>query len=191
VQHGLPLPAISGDFFEASMPPAFHWHCAPLASLSVVELHQLYAARQAVFVVEQSCAYQDADAYDLQAQHLCAWAAPSAAELPELLAYLRILPPGIKYSEAAWGRVLTTQAGRGQGLGKALLAAALTHTQRLYGNTAIRISAQQHLEAFYQAIGFQTVSAVYLEDAIPHVAMLRPPDSLLDQTAKFCGSMDK
>ena len=38
---------------------------------------------------------------------------------------------------------------------------------------AIRIAAQQHLEAFYASLGFRTVGAPFDEDGIPHVEMLR------------------
>jgi ElaA protein len=39
----------------------------------------------------------------------------------------------------------------------------------------VHISAQQYLERFYRSFGFATVSESYLEDGIPHVAMLRGP----------------
>jgi predicted GNAT family N-acyltransferase len=42
-----------------------------------------------------------------------------------LVAYLRCVPPGVKFDEMSLGRVLTTQAGRGTGVGRELLAKAI------------------------------------------------------------------
>lgn len=39
----------------------------------------------------------------------------------------------------------------------------------------IKISAQLYLEKFYQNLGFKIVSASYLEDNIPHIAMIYSP----------------
>lgn len=146
------------------------WSLKPFAALTLAELQAIHCARQAVFVVEQNCPYQDADDYDPVAHHLCGWAAGQGA----LLAYLRILPPGAKYGEASLGRVITTAAGRGLGLGKLLLRQGVEACGQLHPGQPIRISAQHYLERFYQAAGFETVSKPYLEDNIPHIAMLRP-----------------
>ncbi|WP_242463618.1 GNAT family N-acetyltransferase [Rhodothalassium salexigens] len=91
-----------------------------------------------------------------------------------LLAYARIVPPGVIYAEPSIGRILTTAAARGCGLGHALMAEALTQCTALYPGRAIRIGAQQHLQAFYRQSGFVTASAAYDEDGIAHVEMLRP-----------------
>ena len=42
------------------------------AELSPAELHAIYTARVAVFVVEQACPYQEVDAQDLTALHIFA-----------------------------------------------------------------------------------------------------------------------
>ncbi|WP_201240477.1 GNAT family N-acetyltransferase [Rhodothalassium salexigens] len=91
-----------------------------------------------------------------------------------LLAYARIVPPGVIYAEPSIGRILTTAAARGCGLGHALMAEALMQCTALYPGRAIRIGAQQHLQAFYRQSGFITASAAYDEDGIAHVEMLRP-----------------
>lgn len=151
---------------------AVDWQLYPFAVLTPLQLQAIHRARQEVFVVEQNCPYLDADDYDAMAHHLCGWDAAAAA--PTLLAYLRITPPGSKFAEASLGRVITTAAGRGQGLGKELLSRGVEMAGQLYHGQPLRISAQQYLERFYQGFGFVTVSPVYLEDGIPHVAMLRP-----------------
>jgi ElaA protein len=150
---------------------AIYWQLQPFAELGSLALHRIYAARQAVFIIEQNCVYQDADDFDPLSHHLCGWENENSSSL---LAYLRILPPGSKYHEASLGRILTMTAKRGRGLGKSLMAQALKDAGHLYPGTANRISAQHYLEQFYQSFGFETVSDIYSEDGIPHVEMLRP-----------------
>jgi ElaA protein len=146
-----------------------HWFVREFDQLASSQLYAILAARVAVFVVEQDCPYQDIDGLDEIAIHV--W-----AESPEgkLLAYARILPPGRRFAEPAIGRVLTTAAGRGLGIGRALMRRSLVETERRFPGQAIRISAQQYLERFYAGLGFETVSEPYLEDDIPHLEMLRP-----------------
>jgi ElaA protein len=154
------------------MPPEHsnaHWQCLPFADLTVAALQQIHAARQIVFVVEQHCPYLDADGLDEKAWHLAAWG--PTQRLP--LAYARLFPPGAKYAEASIGRVLTTEAVRGQGWGRELVRRALSHTEALFGACPVRISAQAHLQNFYAGFGFRAVSEPYLEEDIPHVEMLR------------------
>jgi ElaA protein len=149
------------------------WQWSRLSDLAPVDLYAIMIARQQVFVVEQACAFQDADGVDIGAWHLLGW----AEALPErpLAAYLRVVDPGGKYPEPSIGRVLTAPAFRRTGLGRALMAEGIARTATAWPGQAIRISAQQRLEAFYAAMGFQTVSPPYVEDAIPHVEMLLAP----------------
>jgi ElaA protein len=71
------------------------------------------------------------------------------------------------------GRVLTTQAGRGTGVGRELLAKAIPLSEKLHPGYRFRIGAQAHLEKFYGSFGFETVTAPYDEDGIMHVDMVR------------------
>ena len=150
-------------------PSNVHWNCQRFSDLGVTALQHIYAARQAVFVLEQLCIYMDVDGLDEQAWHLAAWSPTQT--LP--LAYARLFPPGVKYPEASIGRVLTTEVVRGQGWGKVLVEHALAHCDALFGGSALRISAQAHLERFYGAFGFQAVGKPYMEDGIPHIEMRR------------------
>jgi ElaA protein len=145
----------------------FEWQCSAFDALTPAALYAVLAARSAVFVVEQACAYQDPDGHDERAQHLVAWQDGAVA------AYCRVLGPGVKYPESSIGRVLTTAPFRGTGVGRELVARTLTWIDGTYGG-GTRISAQQYLERFYGSFGFRSVSAPYLEDGIPHVEMLRP-----------------
>jgi ElaA protein len=146
---------------------AIEWRWYAFDSLSPASLYAVLAARSAVFVVEQRCAYQDLDGYDAKARHLVAWQADDVA------AYCRTFAPGVKYAEASIGRVLTTQDFRATGIGRALIERAIEGIDVAHGSPAIRISAQSYLERFYASFGFVTVSEPYLEDGIPHVEMVR------------------
>lgn len=144
------------------------WQCLSFDSLTNKQLYLILQARSAVFVVEQNCPYLDADGVDFECHHLCAW-----TEDGRLAAYLRIVPPGLKYPEASLGRVISSDFARGTGIGKQLLTRGVEQCLALYPAHPIRIGAQQYLEKFYQGFGFVTVSDMYLEDDIPHVEMLR------------------
>lgn len=143
------------------------WEWCRFDALDVRRLQAIHRARQRVFVVEQACAFLDADDYDEVAFHLCAWT-PGLV----LVAYARVVDPGTKYEEPSIGRVLTTSAARGRGLGREVVGEAIRLTREAWPGRAIRISAQSRLEAFYGAFGFVPVSAPYLDDGIEHVDML-------------------
>jgi ElaA protein len=138
------------------------WHDRAFGELSIHELYAIVALRERVFVVEQTCAYLDADGVDPVCRHL--W-----AEAGAIAAYLRIVPAGVKYEEVALGRIVTAPEARGIGLGRTLVRRALDAV----GAVPVRLSAQAHLERFYGELGFRTASDVYLEDGIPHLEMLR------------------
>ena len=147
------------------------WQCSSFDELSLHELYEILKIRQAIFVVEQDCAYQDADDLDQFAWHLIGWRGD--AHKKKIIAYLRVVFPGKKFPEASIGRVLVTPESRKIGLGKKLMLKAIACITDKYPDTAIRISAQQYLEMFYSELGFKTVSKVYEEDGIPHIEMLR------------------
>lgn len=152
---------------EAARAP--RWRCCPFDQLGLVELQFIYMARQAVFSIEQRCAYLDADGADEFSWHLAAWS--EVHRMP--LAYARLVSPGVKYAEPSIGRVITTSPARGTGLGRALVARAVAECGRLWPGQGIRISAQSHLARFYGDAGFEAVSGDYMEDGILHVEMLR------------------
>ena len=152
---------------DASLP---RWRWCRIDELSVFELQAIYRARQTVFSIEQQCAYLDADGFDEASFHLAAWSADR--KMP--LAYARIVDPGQKYAEPSIGRVITTGAARGTGLGRELVRRSIAQCSEAFPEQGIRISAQTRLEAFYAGFGFAAVGVPYLEDGIPHTEMLRP-----------------
>lgn len=141
------------------------WHDREFAELTVRELYAITALRERVFVLEQRCAYVDADGVDPQCRHL--WAEDETTRA--IHAYCRLVPAGAKHPEVSIGRVITAAEARGTGLGKELMQRAIAAV----GNVPIRIGAQAHLERFYGEFGFVKASAPYDEDGIPHIEMLR------------------
>jgi ElaA protein len=147
------------------------WQWAAFGELDGAVVYAMLAARQDVFVLEQQCLYADIDGKDQRAYHLLGWQEQNGKRA--LLACLRCFAPGEQQAEAVLGRVLTVQAVRGNGVGKQLMAEGIRCIEQHYPGSAIRISAQEHLQQFYRSFGFRPVSAVYLEDGIPHIEMLR------------------
>lgn len=141
--------------------------CLSFDDLSLQQLYDIMALRQEVFVVEQNCVYLDADGKDQKAMHLLGYSLEE-----KLVAYARIMPKGLSYDNyVALGRIVTSPAGRGKGLGRKLVAECLRQCKNLFGEQPIKISAQSYLLDFYKSFGFQTMGEPYLEDGIPHVAM--------------------
>jgi len=146
-----------------------HWHFAKFDDLGPRDIHDLYQARVAVFVLEQKCPFQDVDGADPQCWHLIGRDAPGG----DVLAYSRIVPPGLKYAEPSIGRVLTTEKGRGSGAGRELMGESIARLEKLWPGRPIRIGAQQYLEKFYGSFGFRRTSEPYDEDGIMHIEMVR------------------
>lgn len=148
---------------------ALTWRAANFDGLTTRELYAILAARVAVFVVEQDCPYQEADGLDPVCVHL--WAANAVGEIA---AYARLTPPASRFAEPSIGRVLTALPYRRTGLGRDLMRRTLQLAERQFPKRPLRISAQQYLQRFYAAFGFEFVRGPYPEDGIPHIEMLRP-----------------
>lgn len=143
------------------------WRALRWDELSRDELYAILVARQQVFVVEQACAYLDADGLDPAAVHLM------ATDDDGLWGYLRLFAPDDTGS-ARIGRVLTLPRARGRGLGRPLMEAGRREIVRRYGEVPVRLSAQAHLEGFYRSLGYAVEGPGYDEDGIPHLPMIRP-----------------
>jgi ElaA protein len=145
------------------------WSNFCFSELSVDQLYDLLKLRVDVFVVEQNCAYGELDEKDRnkQTRHLLAY-----NDHGEIMAYARILPPGVSYPDASIGRVIVAQNARGFGVAQILMGKAIHISLHYWPNKNIQIGAQKHLQKFYQQQGFKAVSEVYLEDGIAHLDML-------------------
>lgn len=153
------------------------WQCKAFTELSLEQLYDALKLRIDVFVVEQTCFYPDLDSdkdqldRHPQTLHLLGY------QGEQLVAYLRILPKGQSYSQyISIGRVAIATQARGSGLGHELMTEALSLCQQHFPDESIKISAQEHLKLYYQRHGFTQVSAMYLEDGIPHIAMIKETD---------------
>ena len=145
------------------------WILKSFDDLTPKELYQILQLRNEVFIVEQNCPYQDLDNKDLKAFHLM------GMQNHQLLAYSRLLAPGISYSESSIGRVVSSPAARKTGMGKQLMTESIRQIHHLFHTDRIRIGAQLYLKKFYESFGFQQEGEPYIEDQIPHIIMLRKP----------------
>jgi ElaA protein len=146
---------------------AIEWSLKKFDDLTPLELYKIMQLRNEVFVVEQNCPYQDADNKDLSSYHFMGWSND------KLLAYTRLLPPGLSYTEASIGRVVSSPAVRGSGIGRELMLQSIEEVKKLFGEGPVKIGAQLYLDKFYTSLGFQQTSNVYLEDNIEHIEMVR------------------
>jgi ElaA protein len=146
---------------------AVQWILKKFDDLTPHELYKILQLRNEVFVVEQNCVYQDADNKDLSSYHFMGWSND------KLLAYTRILPPGLSYKEASIGRVVNSPSARGGGIGRELMLQSIEQVKKLFGEVPIKIGAQLYLRKFYTFLGFQQTSGIYLEDNIEHIEMVR------------------
>ncbi len=143
-----------------------HVETRPAHDLTAAEIHAVLKLRCEVFIVEQDCVYADIDGQDLLDDTIHLW----AVEDGEVLGTIRILRA--HSAHPAIGRVVTVPAGRGRGIASALIAQGIT----LCGPTAaIRLDAQEHLEAWYERFGFRRSGESYMDGKIPHVPMTRSP----------------
>lgn len=146
-----------------------NWQVKSFKQLHLDELYDLLKLRIDVFVVEQTCYYSDLDNLDRHPETLHIF----CYQNNKMTAYLRILAKEQSYKDhPAIGRVIIDSSARGTGLGHQLIAKAIEVCQQVFPNQIIKISAQEHLERFYNQHDFSKCSEMYMEDGIPHISML-------------------
>jgi ElaA protein len=143
------------------------WEVKKFDELSLKELYTILRLRSEVFVVEQNCVFQDMDNKDQSCYHLMGW------ENNELIAYTRLVPPGILNQFSSIGRVVTAAAARGTGIGKLLMEKSIEELEKMSGRGLIKIGAQLYLKEFYNSFGFKQSGDIYDEDGIDHIEMIR------------------
>ena len=142
-----------------------NWVLKHFSELSTRELYEILRVRVSIFVVEQTCPYQEIDEGDFDAYHLFL-----PDENGRIRAYLRIFEKDADFIRL--GRILTTE--RGKGLGLELLREGMKAAEQIFGKRRYYIEAQCYAIGFYEKAGFRVVSEEFLEDNIPHVKMETP-----------------
>jgi len=131
------------------------------------ELYDILQLRSEVFVVEQDCVYQDMDGNDEKALHVL------GTKDGKIVAYTRCFKPGFYFKEASIGRVIVKKSERKYKFGNDIMNASVVAIKNNYNTTLIKISAQCYLDKFYTNLGFNAIGEGYLEDGIPHIAMVK------------------
>lgn len=134
--------------------------------LEVLELYNILKLRSEIFVVEQECIYQDIDDKDMCAYHMF-----YKDDNRNIIAYLRILDIGQRFDSISIGRLIVKDSYRLKGLGRDIMKQAINYITINLKQSYIKISAQFHLQNFYNSLGFKKCSDVYLEDGIEHIEM--------------------
>ena len=143
-------------------PSSLEW--CRFADFSAALLYEVLRFRQAIFVVEQRCAYPDLDRLDQQAQHLLLRVDGTVAGC------LRLIPfPG--EARVAIGRVAVAEPLRRRGVARALMAEALARCRRDFPDCAVTLTGQTYLAPFYESLGFVVTSAPYDDYGLSHVQM--------------------
>lgn len=149
-------------------PYAITWNWFHFEDIPTRHLYAALRLRQNVFIVEQGVPYADIDGKDAQSLHLL------GLHDDEVIAYLRALPPGLfEPGYASFGRVVVATKMRGRGLGRQLIKTYLDHFKNEDNEIPIKISSQAYLEDFYSSFGFISAGEPYIEDLIPHIAMIK------------------
>ena len=142
---------------------SLEWH--DFARLPADLLYELLRFRQAIFVVEQACAYPDLDGLDRRAHHLVLHANGALA------GYLRLTPHPEEH-RVSIGRVAVGPSFRHRGFAGRLMTTALTRCARDYPGLAVGLSAQIYLTRFYASLGFRAIGQPYDDYGVPHVEMV-------------------
>ena len=143
------------------------WEIKEWSELSTKEVENIFSLRSEVFIVEQNCVYQDIDSKDQKAYHVF-------LKINEKIkGYTRIFKPGDYFEYSSIGRIVVSKKERKLNNGSELILASIKAIEEKFNERKIKISAQKHLEKFYKNFGFISVGKDYLEDGIPHIAMVK------------------
>jgi ElaA protein len=146
------------------------WQCHRFDGFTPTSLYQVLQLRDRVFVVEQRSIYGDVDGVDLDCWHLCGRDGDG-----RLAGYARLIASADKYPDAAAiGRVVVAPERRGQGVGKQLMAEAVSQCHQIWPGAAMALSAQLVAQQLYRQYGFEPVSEPYDDGGILHVDMRLP-----------------
>lgn len=134
--------------------------------LTPFELYDILKLRVEIFSVEQEVLYNDLDNKDQKCLHMM------LKDDGKIVGALRLVPLEVSYDDAtSIGRLVVDKNYRRQGLARKMMIAAVDEIKRIWDCGKITLSGQLYLKEFYESIGFETVSDVYLEDTLPHIRL--------------------
>lgn len=136
------------------------------------ELFEILKLRNAVFIVEQECPYQDIDETDRVAYHIF------LRDEEGIEAYLRVFRSEECPQEARIGRVIAVK--RRCGLGSRILKEGIRLAQEKLRAATVGLEAQVYARGLYEKQGFVQASEEFLEDGIPHIEMKRKLETAAD-----------
>lgn len=129
------------------------------------QLKDAFAIRETVFVEEQKVPLADEfdefDQLDAKCDHVLVY----HENLPVGTGRIRLVEDGGKLE-----RICLLENYRSLGLGKVIIAALETIAKE-QNITQVKLHGQTQAEGFYQKLGYETASAVFMEDGISHVLM--------------------
>ena len=136
----------------------------PYNELSKDQFFDILKLRIEIFVVEQSCYYQELDDEDKEAFHV------SIYNNGIIVAVGRIIPD-LNNREIKIGRIAVKMNQRKKGFASSMMEDMLNFISKKYGDFSVLLSAQTYLIKFYQSYGFNEIGDTYLEDGIEHINM--------------------
>ncbi|MNO34564.1 putative N-acetyltransferase YjcF [compost metagenome] len=128
------------------------------------QLQEAFRIRREVFVEEQGVALADEfDDHEQQAEHILIY----QEELPVGTARLRSVDGWAKLE-----RICLLSPYRKSGLGSVIIG-TLENMAVNRGHRQAKLHGQKQAEGFYQRLGYETSSPIFMEDGIPHVLMVK------------------
>ena len=159
------------DFLTTQLPALANtvsWVWSSFDELDVRQLYSILQLRESIFIVEQNVPYPDIDGKDVHCKHLM------GILDQEVVGYMRIVPLNI-YENGYYslGRVTVKSDLRSYGIGRQLVQLGINYLDEVRNGNPVKISSQLYLKDFYSSFGFIAQGESYIEDRIPHIAMVR------------------
>lgn len=121
--------------------------------------------RRTVFIEEQHVPEEEEiDEFEQDATHFVLY----DGEKPVGAGRFRTIDDGVGKIE----RICILPQYRGRGAGKQLME-TIEMFAKEQGIEKVKLNAQTHAEPFYQKLGYDTVSGVFMDAGIPHVTMVK------------------
>lgn len=128
------------------------------------EREQAYHVRTVVFVDEQHVPpEEELDQYDEEAIHFVG----HVTSVPIAASRLRFVD-----SYGKLERICVLESERGKSYGKMIMQRMELEIKN-NGFGKAKLNAQTHAEAFYQRLGYETISGEFMDAGIPHVTMIK------------------